>query len=658
MDFFQAQERARRSTSWLVVYFVAAVLGTIAVIYLVFAIVFAAKGHRQEGIQWDKVWNPSLLLWVAGGTSAVVLIGSLTKMSELHSGGGVVARSLGGRLVDHSTNDPDERKLVNVVEEMAIASGIPVPEIYVLHGEENINAFAAGNSVSDAAVGVTRGCIQLLNRDELQGVIAHEFSHILNGDMRLNIRLMGVVHGILCIAIIGRVLLMTSTRRRYYYLGARNDSKGGNPLPFIGLVLFAVGYIGVFFGHLIKSAISRQREFLADASAVQFTRNPGGISNALKKIGGIGRAGSRLHSPNAEEASHMFFGNALAQGFLNITATHPPLDVRIRAIDPSFDGTYPDLTVALQEIREHRPPPQGEPGYPGRKRPTPPPIPPILPVPPPLAAGNVINQVGTIQPQNVVWALALMAEMPEPLRVAARDAYGARALIYALLLNEDAEPRGKQMSALQAQADPGVLAELQKLLKHIGGLKQEARLPLVEMAISSLRRMSQSQFETFLQNVETLIAADQQIDLFEYSLQRMLKRHLWPHYRKQKPVITQYYALNPLLPDCEVLLSGLANIGSSSPEAVTAAFRAGISRLGNEGAGLKLLPLAQANLPQIDAALDRLATGSPLIKKQVLDACAYAVASDGEIQAREAELLRAVADGLDCPLPPMLQTKE
>ncbi len=645
MDFFTAQEKARKNSGRLVFYFGAAVLGTIAVIYIILAIAFAKAGRPDALGQGRSLWQPELFLWVAGGTSAVVLLGSMFKMAQLSAGGGAVARALGGRLIDSNTRDVDERKLVNIVEEMSIASGIPVPQIYVMDDEEGINAFAAGNSVSDAAVGVTRGCIRMLNRDELQGVIAHEFSHILNGDMKLNIRLMGVLFGILCIAMIGRILLETTGRRRYH-LGARN--KGSNPLPFIGLVLFAVGYIGIFFGRLIKAAISRQREYLADASAVQFTRNPHGIANALKKIGGLGRRGSLVTAPDAEEASHMFFGNALAEGFSNLTATHPPLAQRIKAIEPHFDGKFPRVEFPKNDHDEdweeqaQRPPVRHQPP------PMPFPIPPILPV------GNVINQVGTMQPQNVAWALALMAEMPEPLRAAAHESYGARALVYGLLLSPDADCRAKQMTVLQSRADAGVFAELNTLRASFETVKAEARLPLIEMAMPALRQLSQSQFETFMGNVEALIAADQQIDLFEYSLQRMLKRHLWPHYRQVKKPVTQYYALKPLLPDCEVLLSGLAIVGHASPEEAAKAFRAGVSRLGPEAANLQLQPVGKANLTHIDAALDRLVTSSPMVKKQVLDACAHAVASDGEIQSREAELLRAVADGLDCPLPPLL----
>ncbi len=334
MDFFAQQARARKNTKVLVVYFVIAVLCIIASVYIVSLLIFYGTASQEPDSSPVELvlWDPQLLLYVVLGTLGVVVAGSLYKTLALAKGGSAVAESLGGRLVPADPADPDERKLRNVVEEMAIAAGVPVPKIYVLDDEQGINAFAAGHTPGDAALGVTRGCITLLDRDELQGVIGHEFSHILNGDMRLNLRLMGVIFGIVCLAVVGRILL--------YSRGGR----GRNPLMLLGLALIVIGAIGVFFGRLIQAALSRQREFLADASAVQFTRNPAGLSGALQKIGGFG---SKVESAHAGEASHMFFGNGVGKPFLNALATHPPLDQRIRAIDPDWDGTFESITTGL-----------------------------------------------------------------------------------------------------------------------------------------------------------------------------------------------------------------------------------------------------------------------------------------------------------------------
>jgi Zn-dependent protease with chaperone function len=329
MDFFAHQQKARKSTKVLVVYFGIAVVCIIASVYFASLLIFHGFDTRQAGnaaTQDLVLWDAMLFLRVVLGTLGVVIIGSLYKTAALAKGGSAVAESLGGRLVDPDTTHPDERKLRNVIEEMAIAAGVPLPKIYVLDHETGINAFAAGHTPNDAAIGVTAGCVTLLDRDELQGVIGHEFSHILNGDMRLNLRIMGVLFGILCLSVIGRVLIYS-----------RGGDRGKSPLMLLGLALMFIGAIGVFFGRLIQAALSRQREFLADASAVQFTRNPAGLSAALQKIGG---AGSQVHSAHAGEASHLFFSNGLGKPFLGALATHPPLDKRIRAIDPAWNGTF------------------------------------------------------------------------------------------------------------------------------------------------------------------------------------------------------------------------------------------------------------------------------------------------------------------------------
>ena len=344
MDFFERQDQARRNTKLLVAYFIAAVILIVAAVYLVIAALFLREKYEPGTIAW--LWHAKLFWGVTLGTLAIILGGTLYKMSEVSGGGGAVAKMLGGRLLNPGTQDEHERKLLNVVEEMSIASGTPVPEVYVLDQEESINAFAAGHTTNDAAIGVTRGCARTLSRDELQGVIGHEFSHILNGDMRLNVRLIGIVHGILCIAILGRILLRTGSSSS----SGSGNRKGSNPLPVIGVALLIIGGIGVLFGRLIKSAVSRQREFLADAAAVQFTRNPAGLSGALKKIGGY-VFGSRLLTPHAEEASHLYFGNGLGEAWFGLMATHPPLDERIRAIDPSFDGKYPDVPSEQAQVR-------------------------------------------------------------------------------------------------------------------------------------------------------------------------------------------------------------------------------------------------------------------------------------------------------------------
>ena len=318
MDFFGEQDAARRNSRWLVVLVVLAVATIVVSLYgvLIGIISYSDTSRMAAPV---ALWQPDLFLLVGGVVSTVILLSSLFKVVQLSSGGGAkVAESLGGRLVSRSADDRLERRLLNVVDEMAIASGIPAPKVYVLDDEHGINAFAAGTSTSDAVVAVTRGTLEQLNRDELQGVVGHEFSHIFNGDMRLNIRLMGVLHGILMLALIGRVMLRGGSRG--HRVSSSSNKKGGGGIVLFALALFVIGYIGVFFGRLIKAAVSRQREFLADASAVQFTRNPAGIAGALKKIAGIDS--TQIQHPDAESASHMFFGNGI-NNFLPLLATPP-----------------------------------------------------------------------------------------------------------------------------------------------------------------------------------------------------------------------------------------------------------------------------------------------------------------------------------------------
>jgi Zn-dependent protease with chaperone function len=461
---------------------------------------------------------------------------------ELSQGGSAVSSMMGGRLINPNTTDLDERKLLNVVEEMALASGVPVPSVYVMDNEQGINAFAAGHTTSDATVTVTHGCMKLLTRDELQGVIAHEFSHILNGDMGLNLRLLGIIFGILCLAIVGRILLQT-----------RGSGRDRNALPLIGLVLLLMGYIGVFFGRLIQAAVSRQREFLADASAVQFTRNPAGITSALKKIGGLGEGGSRVRAAHAEGVSHMFFGNGVAEPLFGLLATHPPLAERIRAIDPAFDGKFPYTRYAPEEESPYR---AGQTPVSAQRAG----VPPIVPAA--IALEAVMPNLGAPNLAHLHYAVELRNSFPAALRNAARDALGASALVYGLLLSTDPAMRANQLNLLAQNTSDAVRQETERLLPETAPVAANAKLPLVDLALSGLRQLSPAQYQQFSKALRALIEADGEIDLFEYVLQKIVLRHLDTQFNGARKMVVQYYALRPLAPDCSVLLSALAPVGS------------------------------------------------------------------------------------------------
>ena len=599
MDFFEKQEKARLQTKWLVFYFALAVIGIIAVLHIGFSLLLG-----QPLDDWE------MLGFTAAGVLVSVVIGSLVKIAELSKGGKAVAEMLGGVPVNPSTTDAGERRLLNVVEEMSLASGVPVPQVYVLD-EEAINAFAAGYGTADAAVGVTRGCIERLTRDELQGVIGHEFSHILNGDMRLNIRLMGLLNGILFLALLGGVLMRLALTSRPR---SSNDKNGGSIVAALsagGIVLYIVGWIGVFFGKLIKAAVSRQREFLADASAVQYTRNPNGLAGALSKIASHS---SRLEHPKAQEASHMFFGNGMAEAWLGLFATHPPIQQRIAEIAPNFD-------------------PQG--------------VSPTLPA----VASAKPNFSGDAQ---LAAATSMLAGLPEFSRPAMREIHSACALVFALLLSEDESVRESQLAALEI--DAALRKEIGEMFDRRSQLSSAQRISLVDLAIPVLRGLSPQQYGVFSGQVSQLIEADGQIHLFEYTLQKLLLRHLDAAFTKATPGRVQHKSLVPLLPDTGILLSAIANADDGESTALDAAFQAGVARLGKSAAAFPLARQSSVNLKDFDRALEDLATASLAVKKTILTACSAAVVHDGVVNDTQFELLRAIADTVDCPIPPFVPT--
>jgi Zn-dependent protease with chaperone function len=649
MDFFERQDQARKKTKLLVFYFVVAVLLIVALNYFVAVLVLTgveSKQHNHDPYGQAPplvLWNPQIFLGSTLITLAIVAIGSIFKISQLAGGGGIVAESLGGRLVSSNTADPNERKLLNVVEEMAIASGVPMPKVYVLDNEEGINAFAAGHTTGDAAVAVTRNCMTKLSRDELQGVIGHEFSHILNGDMRLNVQLMGVLFGILCLATVGRILL---------YMRSGN-SRDKNPLPFIGIALLIIGSVGVCFGRLIQAAVSRQREFLADASSVQFTRNPAGLSGALQKLGGYG---SRLESPNAPDAGHLFFGNGISSAFLGAWATHPPLEDRIRAIDPAWDGKF-------RRLVEDKP----ENIY--RDAPSSPPMPDAFRAilggaiigtaddekPPIISSRSVLPNLGNPTPLHLEYAEKLRNALPESVQAATREPLDSIALIYAMLLSPDETTRGTQQAELARRTTPEIYGKTLALFPDVATAAAHAHLPMINIALGALRQLTAEQFAQFSKNLQWLIQSDGKVELFEFVLQKIILRHLAPQFGATRPPVVQYYSIKPLLTDCGIVLSALAYAGSNDEGEIERAFNEGAPYLrAPNDADLNLLSSENCGVNQIDTALSHLAQAVPTIKKNLIEACVHVVGADGLIQEAEAELLRAIADTLDCPIPPFI----
>jgi Zn-dependent protease with chaperone function len=639
-DFFQKQDSARRRTVQLVVYFVLAIVILIALVY---GLLIALGFYGAPPISW---WQPKLLLLAAGSVGLVVGGASAYKVAQLASGGQAVALMMGGKEVPGTTTDPKQKRLLHVVEEMAIGSGVPVPPVYIL-AEPGINAFAAGYAPGDAVVAVSEGCLNYLTRDELQGVVAHEFSHILNGDMRLNIRLIGLVFGIMVLSIIGRILMQSSGGRSSS--SSRNDSRGS--LALLGLGVFVLGLVGAFFGRLIMAAVSRQREYLADASAVQFTRNPDGIAGALKKIGGLNE-GSRIVNPQATELGHMFFANAFAgRGLAGLLATHPPLGDRIRAIDPQFDGVYLPVRPVSVERDETESPRRGRAAAVGGL-PTIPGLPQAsLPI---LALADVAAKVGDLNREEISFAQALYANLPDALRVAAQEPFSARALVYALLLDPRDELRDNQLARLKAGADPADFEETLRLAAPVEELADMFRLPLLDLAMPALRQMSPRQHQAFRDQVEALMSADQRLSLFEYTLRCVLHRHLDAQFRPHRQTAQAQTSMQNPAVALATVLSKLAWEDQPEPQHAARAFETGMrGYLGGDSTD-GLLPREECSLAQFDAALQTLNQSAPETKRRIVVACAACIMANEQVSVREAELLRAICDTLDSPLPPLV----
>jgi len=641
MDFFGYQEQARRNTGVLIGLFVLAVVLIVFAVYaavvggvLAGQVFFMDQRSGFAGFSPDELWNRQAFFWIAGITCAVIVAGSAWRIHVLRQGGGAaVAEMLGGVRVAPGSQDVLIRRLLNVVEEMAIASGLPVPPVYLLE-QNGINAFAAGFSPSDTVIGVTRGAIELLNRDELQGVIAHEFSHILNGDARIKMRLMGLLFGITLVSDAG-IAMMTSRHSVRY----SSRERGSHPaLLIVGMLLFAVGTIGMVMADFIKRAVSRQREFLADAAAVQFTRNPAGLAGALKVIGGY-KEGARIQHGKAREASHFFFGNALkSYRQRDWWATHPPLAERIRRIEPHFRGDFERVDVAARRSRVIEDAALA------------------FAVPPPEAAvtatvENIMDSVGNPGREHLQQARQLLARMPSRLAESAHDPYTARATVYALLLDADARQRSVQLEVLKKGADANVFRETLDIQPQVAQLSPELRLPLLDMMLPALKTMSKEQYAAFRKNVVALIKSDHRVSLFEYTLHRILLRHLHHAFVSAVPEPVRYRSLAPLAEDCACVLAMLLRFGAHADMAK--AFTEAVGMLGLADA--PAMPDEKScRLAHVEHALRCLAQAAPEVKRLLLKACVQCVLADGRVAVKELEMLRAIAEALDCPMPPLL----
>ncbi len=653
MNFFELQHQARKQSKRLIVLFVLAVLAIIAAIDLVIvgAMLANADEARAANLSVGEIiaQHSGALLGVSLIVGAVIAMASLFKIGSLRSGGGTVAQSLGGTLISAETSNPHYRRLRNVVEEIAIASGVPVPEIYVLEQESGINAFAAGYTPADAAIAVTRGALEKLKRDELQGVIAHEFSHILNGDMRLNIRLMGLLFGILVIGIIGRKILEGMRHAR--------DSKGTVPIFVIALAVMIIGYVGVFFGRWIKAGVSRSREFLADASAVQFTRQTDGLAGALKKVGGLPE-GSKIENPEVEEVSHMLFGSGM--NFSSMFATHPPLLERIQRLDKQFkpeqfatiakQWSQPVDVLALDD----------EAGVGLASVPAsgvakgPPPLPPLPDARADIAVqpGIVANQVGAPQQDDFATADNIQNRIPPLLLAAARAQRTADRVICALLLDRDADIRAAQSAMIVAQLGPEAEAETRLMREAIDALHPMQRMPLAAIAFPALRRHPRPWLNEFVQLIDRLIHADGQQGLFEFCLARLVSIQVIEALDPARARVIGRRKLVHCEADTALLFVVLAHAGHDSAVEAQRGFQAGMQMLyGQRSVAMPDGGDWHRSLVPALSALDQLDSAG---KQLLIEAMVTSISHDGRITVAESELLRVACAAIHCPLPPML----
>lgn len=639
MDFFERQERARRNTWKLILLYTAAVILIIASVYLIALILFG-QGDPPGTDLTESFWHPELFLAVSALTMTLILGGTLYRIASLRSGGSAVAEMIGGHKVDPSTTDPKERMLLNIVEEMSIASGLSVPDVYLLDREESINAFAAGYTISDAAVGITRGALDQLSRDELQGVVAHEFSHIFNGDMRLNIRLIGILNGILLLHIAGMILMRSTLYRGHGMSRPQSQDRGQRGDATIAILLFGValmiiGSVGMFFGRLIQAAISRQREYLADAAAVQYTRNPEGLAGALIKIAHSSEKGA-IRDGHAMEMSHLFFVNSYHSLMGRLIATHPPIEKRIQALLPAYETYETGPDPERQRWRAESSSPSAD----RHRSPGP---------------EQLIAAVGTPSPDLIPLGEELLREIPQTLIEAAREPLDAEALIYALLLTEqdpgEAEITARFNRFTRFRGNPDL-----PVMKRIGQLKGKPRrwfLPLAELSLPALRTMSRKQYERFRNMVVRLVKEDGKVTLFEFSLQKLILSRLDTHFGLKEPVRIRHFRIREVREEFIVLLSALARESKEAPdEALNAGIELILKMLGGPA---ELLPPEKSGTEQIDRALDKLAGSSLPVRKELLSAAARTVLRDKKVTVEELELLRVFSDVLECPMP-LLQT--
>ena len=682
MNFYKAQDQARKQTSWLLFLYFLSVVSIVLITNICFAIfVWYSNPSNLSSVHFQPVTSFSAMtewfrhivvglgwykfLWVTGLVCGVIGISMGFKWASLRSGGRVVAESLGGRVLTPNTDDILERRLLNVVEEIALASGVPVPPVYIMDDEQGINAFAAGLSCEDAVIGVTRGTLECLNREQLQGVIAHEFSHILNGDMLLNMKLLAVLHGILMISETGRTIMRHSSRRSYSR--SRRDGNGG--FFIFGLCLFLIGWLGQFFGDLIKSAVSRQREFLADASAVQFTRNPEGIGGALKIIGGYSTHSKIQHSA-AHEVGHLFFSSAY-NSFLSLFSTHPPLEERINRVLPSWNGRFtrykkePEKVVGVTTKSGEAASMRSNEAYAsfagsGSAASSQP----VERAADTKALGkkSTSNYDGkpieftleSTQDSQVSHEKAPNVEGAfEQAKVLAHEPLGAVSLVLSALLDDDVTVLNKQLALIEQNQKNWLLPskEAKRLLDQLQtqtGTSNQQNLQLLEISIPSLKQLSLKQYRLLRETMTKMVHADGRIELLEWVVYQLVCQYCDRHFGLSKAQKPKYKTIKQLSSIYEIVLSRVVHYGGGQDDAKLKAFNKACNVAGTYT--IELLPIELCSQAKFTRAVHALGQAYPLLKPRLIKGLINAAQSDAHINDHEHQVIRGIAAVMDCPL--------
>ena len=595
---------------------VAAIVACVDAVAVLFCLAFSYK------------ISASLHLAVSLGTVAIIALGTFEILARLSLGRGELAALLAGRPIGRGTGRDDERRLVNIVDELSIASGLAAPPLFVLNREQGINAFAAGVSPGQAVIIVTQGALEQLSRDELQAVIAHEFSHILNGDIGLNLRAVYVLQGIVFLAAIGRFMMQ-------YYSGAGTE-EGRRffhfPFAAVGVAVFVIGSVGLFFCRIIQASIARERENLADASAVRFTRNADALCGALARIKVHGE-GSRVRNWHADALAHMLFAPGSPNWLQSLIATHPPIEERMRRINPHVaPGFYFDKARKPRQAEETK-----KATAPEQERPK--------TIVPRRLTGVValIATIGEPDAGHLEYAAGLLAYLAPPIREALADPIGAQSVMLGCVLEEELTLRNRQLAAVGREDLARKAEVIAPLLRQ---LDRAYRLPLVALAVPALKSLAEAEREVFLGMLRSVLQADQRYTLSDFVLATILDWTLRP----KRAAGARYKALGELDAEAGLVLSLLAYSGSSDDALARAAFDKGREAMARPS----LAPTGRdaLQLSSVTDALERLSRLAPQEKARLLEGFAAAIEADGEIKLFEHELLRAVGCALECPMPP------